>query len=225
MIQPNFQQLNIEKQAIMERIKVSFHENLFLVVSNLDRGNVTAEEIRALQNEKLQEIGPVVDRLNQDLLDPLIDITFEIMMAQGRVPPPPPALQKRPLKVEYVSIIAQAQKALSAGGIEQFTGYVMKLREMEPENPAVIDKFDPDEAIDHYGESLTIPPGIVRDDEQVAKIRAQREQAQAKQQQLAAAEQTSKTAKNLAGAPTDGKTALTDLLQHAKAGDMTGPLQ
>lgn len=220
MIQPDFQQLNIEKQAIMERIKKSFHEDLWLVVSNLDKGNVTAEEIRALQNEKLQEIGPVVDRLNQDLLDPLVEITFEIMVKQGRLPPTPAAMRNSPLKIEYTSIIAQAQKALSAGGIEQFTGYVMKIQEMSPNDPSVIDKFNADEALDHYGDALTIPPGIVRDDDAVKKIRASRQQAQQAQQKLAMAEQASKTAKNLATAPTDGGNALSDLLAQGNAGNL-----
>lgn len=219
-INPNFQQYNIAVQAIEERIKKSFHEDLWLVISNLDKGNVTAEEVRALQNEKLQEIGPVVDRLNQDLLDPLVEITFEIMMKQGLIPPPPQAMSKQPMKVEYTSIIAQAQKALSAGGIEQFTGYVMKIQEIKPEDPSVLDKVNFDEAIDHYGDSLTLPPGIVRDDDAVAKLRAARAQQQQKQQQLAQAEQASKTAKNLASAPTSGGNALSDLLQQGQAGNL-----
>lgn len=219
-INPNFQQLNIEKAAIMERIKQCFHTDLWLVVSNLDRGNVTAEEIRALQNEKLQEVGPVVDRLNQDLLDPLVEQAYEIMWSQGRLPIPPPVMRKMPLKVEYTSIIAQAQKALAAGGIEQFTGYALKLKEMHPEDPGVLDKFDIDQALDRYGEDLSIPPGILRDDEKVEEIRAGRAQAQQQQQQLAAAESASKTAKNLATAPTDGSNALADLMARASAGSM-----
>ena len=220
IIQPNFQELEAIMREHENRIKKSFHEDLWLVVSNLDKGNVTAEEIRALQNEKLQEIGPVVDRLNQDLLDPLVEITFEIMMKQGRIPPIPQVLAKRPLKIEYTSIIAQAQKALGAGSIEQFTGYVMKIQEMKPNDPSAVDKFNPDEAIEHYGDFLTIPPGIVRDDDSVKKLRAQRAQAQAKAQQLAQAEQASKTAQNLSGADTEGKNALTDLLQQGNAGKL-----
>lgn len=220
LIQPNFQQLNIEKNSIMKRIDECFHKDLWLVVSNLDKGNVTAEEIRALQNEKLQEVGPVVDRLNQDLLDPLVEQSFDIMVAQGRIPPPPQALQKRPLKVEYTSIIAQAQKALAAGSVEQFTGFVLKVLEAKPNDPSVLDKVDTDELIERYADDMTIPPGIVRDDDDVTAIRQSRAQAQAKQQQLADAEQASKAAKNLGAAPTDGQNALTDLLQRAQAGQL-----
>ena len=226
-IQPNFQQLGAVVAAIEARIKKSFHEDLFLVISNLDRGNITAEEIRALQNEKLQEIGPVVDRLNPELLDPLVEQTFDLMLKQGRLPPPPAMLARHPLKVEYTSIIAQAQKALAAGSIEQFWGFAMKVQEAKPEDPSVLDPVNTDEMLERYGGDLSVPPGIIRDEDDVAKIRAQRQQAQEAQQKLAAAEQASKTAKNLASSPTDGQNALTDLTQQGQAGNLLpgGPAQ
>lgn len=218
VINPNFQQLMVEKNAIMERIKKSCHVDLFLVISQLDKGNVTAEEIRALQNEKLQEVGPVGDRLDQDLLDPLVELTFDTMMEQGRLPPAPEVLRKRPLKVEYTSIIKQAQKALSAGTIEHFWGFSMKIAEAKPNDPSVLDKVNIDELIERYGDELQVPPGIILDDDQVSQIRQGRQEAQAKQAQLENAEKLSNTAKNLAAAPTDGSNALTDLLQHLKSG-------
>lgn len=219
-IQPNFQQLEAKEEQIRQRIKKCFHEDLWLVISNLDRGNVTAEEIRALQQEKLQEIGPVVDRLNQDLLDPLIEITFDIMQSQRMLPPPPPEMSKMPLKVEYVSIMHQAQKALAAAGIERFWGFVKGVREAEPDHPEVMDKINVDELFDKYGDALTTPPGIIRDDEEVAKIRADRQQQAQAQQKLAAAEQASKTAKNLAQAPTGEQNALTELMDRGNAGNL-----
>lgn len=219
-IQPNFQQLELKEKEIRDRINQCFHKDLWLVISNLDRGNITAEEIRALQQEKLQEIGPVVDRLNQDLLDPLIDITFEIMQMQRMIPPPPPEMSKVPLKVEYVSIMHQAQKALAAAGIERFWSFAAQIKQAEPENPDILDKINTDELIEHYGDALTTPPGIVRDDDDVAQLRAQRQAALQKQQQMAAIEQASKAAKNLATSPTDNQNALTDLLQNANAGNL-----
>lgn len=219
-INPNFQQLELKENQIRERIKKCFHEDLWLVISNLDKGSVTAEEVRALKEEKLQEIGPVVDRLNQDLLDPLIDMTFDIMQQQRLLPPPPQELAKRPLKVEYISIMHQAQKALSAGGIERLWGFAAQIRQAEPDKPEVLDKINTDELLDHYGDALTTPPGIIRDDQDVAKIRAQRQQAAAAQQKMSAIEQASKAAKNLAGSDTSGQNALTDLIDQGQAGSL-----
>jgi hypothetical protein len=219
-IQPNFQQLEAKEEQIRQRIKKCFHEDLWLVISNMEKGNVTAEEIRALQQEKLQEIGPVVDRLNQDLLDPLIENTFDIMQMQRMLPPPPQEMSKMPLKIEYVSIMHQAQKALAASGIERFWSFASQIRQAEPENPDVLDKINVDELIDHYGDALTTPPGVIRDDDEVEKIRAQRQQAMAQQQKMAQIEQASKAAKNLGGADTSGQNALTDLIDQGQAGNL-----
>ena len=52
------------------------------------------------------------ERLNDELLDPLIDRTFAIMLRVGLIPPPPQQLQGQSIKVEYTSILAQAQKLL-----------------------------------------------------------------------------------------------------------------
>lgn len=219
-INPNFQQFNIEKAAIQQRIERAFFKDLWLAVSELDKGNVTAEEIRALKEEKLQEVGPVIDRLNQDLLDPLVEQTFDLMNAQGHIPPPPPELAKAGLRVEYTSIMSQASRALNASVIERFMGFVTQVQQVNPNDPSALDKVNKDELLDHLGESLTLPPGIILDDDKVAQLRAQRAQAQQAQQKAAAMEQASKTAKNLAQAPTEGGNALSDLLTQAKAGDM-----
>jgi hypothetical protein len=219
-IQFNLQQLEAKEEQIRSRIKRGFHEDLWLVISNLNKGNVTAEEIRALQQEKLQEIGPVVERLDQDLLDPLHELVFDYMVKQRIIPPPPQEMRGHPLKTEHVSIMHQAQKALSASGLERLWGMVSQIKQAEPDHPEATDKFNPDEFIDHYADALTIPPGIIRDDEEVAKIREQRQQAQAAQQKMAAIEQASKSAKNLAGADTGGQNALTDLLDQGKAGQL-----
>lgn len=219
-INPNFQQMEAKEQQIRDRINRCFYDDLWHIVSNLDKGNVTAEEIRALKEEKLQDIGPVVDRLNQDLLDPLVEQTFEIMTQQGLIPPPPQELSKRPLRIEYTSIMAQAQKALGASTIERFWGMATNVKAANPEDPTVLDKVNTDELLERYGEELTVPPGIVRDDDMVKKIRAQRAQQQQAQAKLQAAEQASKTAKNLASADTGGQNALTDLIAQGQAGSM-----
>lgn len=219
-INPNFQQLENKEAQIRQRIKECFYEDLWHIVSNLDKGNVTAEEIRALKEEKLQDIGPVVDRLNQDLLDPLVENTFDIMVAQRRIPPPPPQMRGVPLRVEYTSIMAQAQKALGVSTIERFVSMAGQVKQITPEDPTSLDKVNFDEVLEHYGDGLTLPPGLVRDDDEVRQMRRQRQAAQEQQQKLAAAEQASKTAKNLAGAPTGGQNALTDLLEQGNAGSL-----
>src|SRR5699024_4326222 len=122
-------------------------------------------------------LGPVLERMNDELLDPLIDRTFSMMVAQSRprwdgllpgvpmLPPPPEELAGMDLKVEYVSILAQAQKALGVAGIERAIGFAGNLAGI---NPDVVDKVDFDQAVDEYAVMLGVPPTIIRSDEQVA---------------------------------------------------------
>jgi hypothetical protein len=108
------------KQAqVRERIRKAFYEDLFLMLATLDRRNITAREIEERHEEKLLALGPVLEQLNQDLLDPLIDNTFAIMLRQGLVPPPPEEIQGQDLRVEYTSIMAQAQKLVGIAGLER----------------------------------------------------------------------------------------------------------
>ena len=57
-------------------IRRAFYEDLFLMLATSDRRQITATEIDERKEEKLIALGPVLEQLNQDLLDPLIDITF-----------------------------------------------------------------------------------------------------------------------------------------------------
>lgn len=182
-----------------ERISRCFFEDLFLMLANTDRREITAREIDERHEEKLLALGPVLEQLNQDLLDPLIDIAFTIMNNQGLIPEAPPELQGQPLKVEYISLMAQAQKLVGVGGVEKFAGFVGSLM-AATQNPDILDKVDYDQMIDVYGELSGINPSIVRSDDAVAEIRGQRQKAMAAKAKMEAMANMATMAKDLAGA-------------------------
>ena len=122
-----------------------------------------------------------------------------------------------PLKVEYLSIMAQAQKIVGISGIERFAGFVNGVAAV---NPAVLDKVDVDQMIDVYGDMTSVPPGIVRPDEDVEAIRQDRAQ---QQQAAASAEMMSggaKAAKDLSETDMTKDSALTTLMKDANAGNI-----
>lgn len=218
-VDPRILELENKQEQVRHRIQRAFHEDLFLMLAQSDRREITAREIEERHEEKLLALGPVLEQLNQDLLDPLIDITFAMMLRQGLLPKPPPELFGQPLKVEYISIMAQAQKLVGIAGVERFARFAGEMV-TATQDPSVLDKIDMDQLIETYGDQLSIPPGIIRPDEKVAQIKQQRQQ---QQQQAATAErlaQTTQAAKNLAGADTGGDNALTRLLDQAKAGQL-----
>ena len=206
------QQNNVE---IQQRISRCFFEDLFLMLASSDRRQITAREIDERHEEKLLALGPVLEQLNQDLLDPLIDLTFNFMMRQGRVPPAPEELRGQELKVEYISVMAQAQKTIGIGGIERFAGFVNQIAQVRPD---VLDKVNSDHMIDVYGDLTSIPPTIVRTDEEVEGVRSQRQKAQQVQAATEQAAQMSQSAKTLSETDLTKDSALSGLLQQGNAG-------
>lgn len=208
------------KQAqVRDRIQRAFYEDLFLMLSTLDRRQITAREIEERHEEKLLALGPVLEQLNQDLLDPLIDHAFDIHMRQGMIPEPPEELQGMDLKVEYISIMAQAQKLVGLSGIERFAGFAGQMAAIDP---SVLDKLNGDQLIDVYADITSVPPSIVRTDEEVEGMRASRARAQQQQQQMQMLQPAARAAKDLSQTDVESTSALTQLARAAQAGDLSG---
>ena len=201
--------LLMDIQDVRERIKGSFYADLFLMLAGSDRTNMTATEVAERHEEKLLMLGPVLERLHNELLDPLIEMTFARMLEAGVVPPPPQGLQGRDLNVEFVSMLAQAQRAVATNGIDRFVGNLGAVAQFKPE---VLDKFDADSWADAYADMLGVDPELIVPSDQVALIRKQRAQAQQQAAQMAALQQGAGAAKDLAAAKTDTPSALTNVI-------------
>lgn len=176
-----------------EAIARRFHSDLFLMLANLPR-DMTAFEVAERTAEKMLQLGPVIERQQNDFHDPLIDRTFEILVRAGKISPPPEEIAGMDMKVEYIGILALAQLREQLGSIQELARFTAALGEFIPE---AVDKFDADKAIDHTADVLGTPPEVVRDAEQVAGIRQQRAAAQAKQAQMDAVTQGADAAKTL----------------------------
>jgi len=212
-VEPRINELVLDIQDTRQSIQKDFYEDLFLMLATLDRRQITAREIDERHEEKLLALGPVLEQLNQDLLDPLIDIAFDTMVRTQRVPDPPPELQNQDLKVEYISIMAQSQKLIGIAGIDHFTNFVSHVAAAVP---TVLDKIDTDQLIDIYGDMTSVPPGIIRPDKDVETLRQSRAKQMQQQQAAENMRQGAVAVKDLAGANTESKNALTDLMQKAQ---------
>lgn len=203
------QVIGMELREIEKRIKTAFYADLWLMLAQAD-GAMTAREVVERREEKLLQLGTVLENLHCELLNPLIDRVFAILQRRGMLPPAPEELQGQQLKVEYISIMAQAQKLLGTTSIERLTTFVSNVAAVKPD---VLDKLDTDQIVDEYGGMLGVPPVIIRPDDAVAEMRAQRAQAQQQAQQMAQAQQVAETTKTLASADTEGDNALTEMLR------------
>lgn len=208
-INPDIAAISNEIQEVRQIISRSYYEDLFLMLANSDRREITAREIDERKEEKLLALGPVLEQLNQDVLDPLVENTYTIMERQGLIPSPPKELQGQNLKVEYISMMHQAQKLVGLAGHERFLQTLSTVQALEP---TAIQKFDADQYLDEYADILTIPPDIIRTDEEVEAIRQAAAQAQQAQEQMQAVQAGAGAAKDLAGADLEGDNALGRIL-------------
>lgn len=216
--------------ALEHKIKQAAHEDLFLMLANDTRSGITAREVEERHQEKMLILGPVLERLNEELFDPLISRTFGIMqrrsLASWRgtasggdavLPKPPRGVEAAELRVEYTSILAQAAKATHTRGIEAFGMFVGQLAQVF--GPTVLDKVDVDQMVDEYADAQGVPARIVRSDDDVSQIRGNREADQQQQKMLAAApalKDAATAAKQFSEIPPDSAIAT------GLAGAMTG---
>jgi hypothetical protein len=208
-----FQHLTADIGDVQYRIQRAFYEDLFLMLARSDdrlgAARPTAREIDERHEEKLLALGPVLERTNDELLDPLVDRIYLLMSRAGLFPEAPSELKGVDLKVEYISILSQAQKLVGVVGQDRFLSSTASLIEVFPEIRHKIDVF---QVVDNYGEMLGVDPRIVRSSDEAAELAgAEQQQAQdaAKAEQML---QSAQAAKAASEAPMTGDTALTSML-------------
>lgn len=197
----NLQHLMADIQDVRDRIRSSYYADLFMMLANDTRSGITATEVAERHEEKLLMLGPVLERLQNELLSPMIDVAFDYANQAGILPPPPPELEGTELKVEFISVLAQAQRAVAAQGVDRLLGTVGNLAALKPE---VLDKIDFDQVVDDYGDMYGVNPKIVVPDDVVAQIRAQRAQAAQAAQLAASMPQMVESAKTAGDINTQG---------------------
>jgi hypothetical protein len=136
-------------------------------------------------------IGPVLERIQYELLDPIIDRTFSVMSRAGVLPKPPPEIAGQNIDIEYVSMLLTAQLASATSGIERTLQLVGGLVGVDP---GVMDNIDVDFAVQKYSNLMNNDPRLIRSPEALKQMRDQRAKEAAQQQAAAQAEQAQKLA-------------------------------
>jgi hypothetical protein len=189
---PGIAEISEDLNEIRQRIRTIFFNDLFQVISQFQtRSNVSATEIDARRSEAMVMLGPVLERIQYELLDPIIDRVFSVMARAGVLPPPPAEIAGQNINIEYVSMLLTAQLASATSGIErtlQLAGGLVGV------DPGVMDNLDLDFAISKYSSLMNNDPRLIRSPEQLSQIRTQRQQQAAQEQQMQQAERASKLA-------------------------------
>ena len=174
--------INDNKEAINQ----ATYADLFMAITNMagiQPRNI--EEIAARNEEKLTQLGPVIERVNNEKLEVAIERALGIMQRLRLLPPAPEALRNAPdLKINFISILTQMQRMVGLGPIERTVGFIGAQAAVWPD---ALDKINIDEAIDEYAARAGCPPKIIRTTEDVEGIRDDRAQQANMERMLAAA--------------------------------------
>ena len=199
---------------VQQRINAAFSVDMFLMLSGQQLGKMTATEVAERHEEKLMMLGPVLSRLNNEVLKPLIERTFNILLRQQEFPPPPPELQGAEIQVEYTSMLARSQRAIRANSLDQFLSRIGQVAQFKSE---VLQKIDAFRMVDEYADYLSVAPSVVVPTEVAqAQLQAQQE-AQQQAMQAEQLQQGADALSKLGKIPSDGSTMAGQAVQGLQA--------
>lgn len=193
--------VRVEIAAVEQRIKETFFNNLFLA-SLAETKDMTAREVSERSQEKMMALGPILENLMSDSLDLIIDRVFSICENLRILPPMPQELPGGlPIEVQYISLLAQAQKMVGNSSLEQLVLMVGQISQMDP---SIRHKFNSHEFIDQYASGLGTPPKIINSDDVAEKSMAAEQKQQQMMQMAAMAPQVAGAIKDLGQTPMKG---------------------
>lgn len=213
LVNPNTADLLADIQDTRQIINSAFFVDLFMMLQSINTRSMPVEAVIEMKEEKLLMLGPVLERLNDECLNPLIDRAFSMMARKNMLPQPPEVMQGMPLRVEYISVMAQAQKSIGLSSLANTVQFIGQLAAVKPE---ALDKLNVDQAIDTFSDMSGVSATVILPQEQVDQIRQQRAQQQQQQQAMQMGMAAAQGAKTLSDAQTTDPSVLSALSDAAK---------
>jgi hypothetical protein len=199
------------EDRIEAAIDAHFNVPVYQMLQQLEARNKTATEVIEIAGERVAVLGPTVGQFELEALQPLVRRSFNLLRRAGLIPPPPQAVMEaiqsgQTLKVEFLGRLSQIQRRYyKTDGLNQVFGYIAPIQQV---NPEALDNIDFDALTRESLESAGAPASVVRELEDVEKIRATREQKQAeliqKQELLSQEQMLAKNADKLGKRPEAG---------------------
>ena len=182
--------LNQENQR-REAIAKMFHIDQLMVTANR---TMTATEVLQRNEEKMRILGPVMGRLQSELLQPMILRVFNIMLRNKLFQSAPEILNNQEIDIEYVSPMALAQKGQELQSLMRGLELFGQIGQIAP----VQDYIDENGLIKQIIRITGLPARMIKSDKQVAALREQKAAAQQQQMEMMQSMQEAKIAKDAA---------------------------
>jgi len=192
-ITPPINELTLDIREVQGRIREIFNNDLFKMISQLETVR-TATEIDARREEKLIQLGPVLERFENEALDPAINRIFGVMDRANLLPEAPPSIANAHLEIQYVSILAAAQSAVGVIPTERFLQLIGNVSPLYPQATTIPD-FE--ELLRDYARDIGVKAKGLNTREASAALQEEQRNAETMDKMTAAAQPTAESAKLL----------------------------
>ena len=195
----------MEVDRIIEKIKTSvfelFYNDLFAMILNTAERSRTATEVNELKEEKMVLLSPLLEQVHGGFKQ-VMEWAFNEGFENRIIPEPPRQIQGGELEIEFVSMLAQAQKAQKIASMERFTTFTINFAQAV--DPTLVLKLKGSQIIDDYADFANINPAQITPTEEVEKQKAAIQQKQDQQAAMNQLQQGTEMIKNVGGADAYG---------------------
>ena len=190
----------LEVENIIEKLKESikeiFYNDLFSMILNTAERSRTATEVNELKEEKMVLLSPLLQQIHSGL-NRVIDWVFQESVSLDILPEPPAEIMGENMEIEFVSTLAQAQKAVKISAMERFTTFTVNLAQNL--DASLKNKLNANKIIDDYADYANISPEQIVPTSSVEKQKQNAEEAQKQENQVKQLKEGSEIIKNIAG--------------------------
>lgn len=208
------------EQALEQAIRDHYQTDFFLILSQSERQR-TAFEVSEILGEKAAVMGTKIGRIESELLDPLLETIYNIEFRAGRMPQAPDSvLELAPeYRFEYTGPLAQLQKRHY--GRQARNQALAELAPIAQLFPDALDYVNGDEWIKNALHEAGVDMDMVREEQDVERIRSARQRMQAQAQMAQQLEQVMGAAQKGGKAPEAGSPTA-EMAEGMKAGGLIG---
>lgn len=183
-IAPAFQAIFETAQATQDNINSAYNVNLFAMLeqAKFDGQGRTAFELDLRHQEKMQQLSPIVTRINHEFLGRLIEVVYSYYERNNGFAPIPPEYDGMNIDVKYVSPLAQVQKMSGLQTYEYLLNGLMQLAQLKPEIAGILDA---ETFIREYANKTGAPTKLLYDKKEYSELLQQQAQAVEEEKQMA----------------------------------------
>jgi hypothetical protein len=170
---------------MIDRVRLNVKQGFFidqLQLGGSDR--MTKDEVNIRNDENLRLLSPILGRLHNELLDPLVGRVMSVMQDKDKLPENTPIdLAETQLLMHYRSQIAKAQTANEGRILSNFIAEMTQFAG-ELQKPEILDAINFDEVVRLKASLEGVDMAIFNNEEDTEDTRETRGQFEANNQQM-----------------------------------------